>query len=86
MMTFFIIKYKIGLNASFKNLFKITKAFITRIPINNRIIYKYLYNVLYIVRKIFIMHLWKVAGALHKLKGILLKTKAPNGQVNIVLS
>ena len=32
------------------------------------------------------MHLWKVAGALHKPKGIRLKAKVPYGQVKVVLA
>ena len=33
-----------------------------------------------------IMHLWNVAGALHKPNGILLKAKVPNGHVKVVFS
>ena len=34
--------------------------------------------------KILIMHRWKVPGALHRPKGILLWAKVPTGQVNVV--
>ena len=33
-----------------------------------------------------IIHLWNVAGALHKPNGILLNAKVPNGHVNVVFS
>ena len=33
-----------------------------------------------------IMHLWNVAEALHKLNGILLNAKVPNGHVKVVFS
>ena len=35
---------------------------------------------------IYIIHLWKVAGALHNTNGILLNAKVPYGQVKVVFS
>ena len=32
------------------------------------------------------IHRWKVAGALHNLKGILRKANVPNGQVKVVFA
>ena len=38
------------------------------------------------LEKIAVMHLWKVAGALHSTNGMRLKAKVPNEHVNVVFS
>ena len=38
------------------------------------------------LKKIAIMHRWKVEGALHSPNGMRLKAKVPKGQVNVVFS